>query len=53
MLNPEFLSKKTCHGKYFGLRMLDKFRTANWTRIKSDLQFSGIITQFSQLSLQN
>jgi len=35
------------------LPLLDKFRTANWTNIKSDLQFSGILGLFPMLELQN
>jgi len=35
------------------LPLVDKFRTANWTSIKSELQFSGILEFFPELSLQN
>jgi hypothetical protein len=35
------------------LPLVDKFRTANWTGIKSDLQFSGILGLFPILELQN
>jgi len=35
------------------LPIVDKFRTLNWTSIKSELQFSGIFNLFPQLSLQN
>jgi hypothetical protein len=35
------------------LRTVDAFRTANWTKIKSELQFSGILGLFPTLSLQN
>ena len=35
------------------LPLVDKFRTANWANIKSDLQFSGILGFFPTLSLQN
>jgi hypothetical protein len=36
-----------------GLPLVDKFRTANWAGIKSDLQFSGILGLFPMLELQN
>ena len=29
------------------LPLLDTFRTLNWTSIKSELQFSGILQNFS------
>jgi hypothetical protein len=35
------------------LPLLDKFRTANWKRIKSELQFSGILDLFQSPVLQN
>jgi len=35
------------------LPLVDEFRTANWTRIKSDLAFSGILGLFPMLELQN
>lgn len=35
------------------LPLVDKFRTANWAGIKSDLQFSGILGLFPMLELQN
>ena len=35
------------------LPLVDKFRTASWTAIKSDLQFSGILGLFPVLELQN
>lgn len=31
------------------LPIVDKFRTANWTAIKSELQFSGLFTTFPNL----
>ena len=38
---------------FFMLPLVDKFRTANWAGIKSDLQFSGILGLFPMLELQN
>jgi hypothetical protein len=35
------------------LPLLDKFRTANWKRIKSELQFSGILELFPTPAFQN
>ena len=35
------------------LRTLDKFRTANWASIKSELEFSGILSLFPTPALQN
>ncbi len=35
------------------LQGLDEFRTANWTKIKSELQFSGVLGLFPTLSFQN
>lgn len=35
------------------LPLVDEFRTLNWTAIKQELQFSGIIGLFPNLSLQN
>ena len=35
------------------LRWLDAFRTANWSKIKSELQFSGILNLFPALPFQN
>jgi len=35
------------------LPIVDKFRTANWKRIKSELQFSGILEMFPSMSFQN
>jgi hypothetical protein len=32
---------------------VSKFRTANWVGIKSELQFSGILSLFPLLALQN
>ncbi len=39
--------------KLFWLPLVDRFRTVNWTGIKSDLQFSGILGMFPSLTLQN
>ncbi len=35
------------------LRTVDAFRTANWGKIKSELQFSGILGLFPNLAFQN
>ena len=35
------------------LPVLDKFRTLNWKKIKSELQFSGILEMFPSVALQN
>lgn len=51
------LSNKALSGKSskndFVLPFLDEFRTANWSKIKSELQFSGILGLCSSLALQN
>ena len=35
------------------LPLVDEFRTLNWTAIKQELQFSGILGLFPKLTLQN
>ena len=35
------------------LPIVDEFRTLNWTAIKSDLQFSGILGLFPLMAFQN
>jgi hypothetical protein len=32
---------------------VSKFRTANWVGIKSNLEFSGILSMFALLNVQN
>jgi hypothetical protein len=34
---------------YLWLPLLDMFRTLNWSKIKSELQFSGMLSTFSML----
>jgi len=36
-----------------GLPLLDEFRTLNWNKIQQDLEFSGILSFYPNLSLQN
>jgi len=55
---PQCLKHSFCRRDYkiwlkILLPLVDKFRTANWTRIKSDLQFSGILGLFPSMTLQN
>ena len=35
------------------LPLLDAFRTLNWNKIEQDLEFSGILSLYPNLSLQN
>jgi len=37
----------------FLLPLLDAFRTLNWNKIQQDLEFSGILSLYPNLSLQN
>ena len=45
--------ERLCSESPIVLRTVDAFRTANWTKIKSELQFSGILNIFPTLALQN
>jgi len=47
------MKNATLCGVFNLLPLVDEFRTANWTRIKGELQFSGILGLFPILELQN
>jgi len=40
-------------GYFYGLPVLDRFRSANWRKIKRDIEENSILSMFPNLALQN